>query len=34
MKGNTCICCGLIIPDGRTVCPECEAMWTEKEHDE
>lgn len=22
---NTCICCGAIIPEGRMVCPICEA---------
>lgn len=33
MKDNTCICCGQIVPEGRTVCPECEAMWTEEKHD-
>lgn len=22
---NTCICCGEIIPEGRMVCPVCEA---------
>lgn len=22
-----CICCGDIIPEGRQVCPRCEAKW-------
>ena len=22
-----CICCGEIIPEGRQVCPNCEAEW-------
>lgn len=22
---NTCVCCGKIIPEGRMVCPECDA---------
>ena len=22
---DTCICCGAIIPEGRMVCPNCEA---------
>ena len=22
---NTCICCGVVIPEGRMVCPNCEA---------
>lgn len=25
---NTCICCGAVIPEGRQVCPSCEAMTT------
>lgn len=25
MTDNTCICCGSIIPEGRMVCPMCEA---------
>lgn len=25
---NRCICCGEIIPEGRMVCPNCEAtLW-------
>ena len=23
--GNYCVCCGAIIPEGRMVCPTCEA---------
>ena len=22
---NTCVCCGAVIPEGRQVCPKCEA---------
>lgn len=22
---NTCVCCGAVIPEGRQVCPNCEA---------
>lgn len=21
---NTCVCCGVVIPEGRQVCPQCE----------
>ena len=24
---DTCICCGQIVPEGRMVCPICEAAW-------
>lgn len=27
---DTCICCGAVIPEGRMVCPNCEAEWEEK----
>ena len=27
---NRCICCGEIIPEGRMVCPNCEAEWEER----
>lgn len=30
---NTCICCGAIIPEGRMVCPACEAGQTPKRPD-
>ena len=29
-----CICCGDIIPEGRQVCPICEAKWGLTETDE
>ena len=25
---NTCVCCGAVIPEGRMVCPQCEAKGT------
>lgn len=25
MKDDTCVCCGREIPEGRQVCPDCEA---------
>lgn len=28
---NTCICCGVEIPEGRQVCPNCEAPGTRPE---
>ena len=24
---NTCVCCGVVIPEGRQVCPQCET-WS------
>lgn len=24
---NTCVCCGEVIPEGRMVCPNCEAEF-------
>lgn len=24
MNNNHCVCCGVIIPEGRMVCPSCE----------
>ncbi len=30
MQDNTCICCGQIIPEGRTVCPACEEAAKQK----
>ena len=24
MEDNRCVCCGVIIPEGRMLCPECE----------
>lgn len=27
---NTCVCCGAIIPEGRMVCPICEAGGAKK----
>ena len=27
---NRCICCGAVIPEGRMVCPNCEAEWEER----
>ena len=26
---NTCVCCGAPVPEGRQVCPQCEAKWKE-----
>lgn len=26
-KENCCVCCGEIIPEGRMVCPQCEAKY-------
>ena len=26
-EGNTCICCGEQIPEGRSVCPICESVF-------
>ena len=23
-RENTCVCCGVLIPEGRQVCPKCE----------
>ena len=28
-----CICCGEIIPEGRQVCPNCEAKYQENNED-
>jgi RNA polymerase subunit RPABC4/transcription elongation factor Spt4 len=28
---DTCICCGEIVPEGRMVCPNCEAGATKQE---
>ena len=27
---NRCVCCGEIIPEGRMVCPQCEAKAYDK----
>lgn len=27
---NRCVCCGEIIPEGRMVCPQCEAKYSDK----
>lgn len=27
---NTCVCCGAVIPEGRMVCPICEAGGVKK----
>lgn len=27
---NTCIFCGEVIPEGRMLCPNCEAEWEER----
>lgn len=27
---NRCVCCGAVIPEGRMVCPQCEAVADEK----
>jgi hypothetical protein len=26
---NTCVCCGVIIPEGRMVCPQCESAFVD-----
>lgn len=28
-----CVCCGKVIPEGRQVCPECEAEGADKRED-
>lgn len=29
---DTCICCGEVIPEGRMICPNCEAeLWPKRE---
>lgn len=33
MTENRCICCGEIIPEGRQVCPSCEAAAKEVTED-
>ena len=30
---NTCVCCGEIIPEGRLICPVCEAELAKSEED-
>lgn len=33
MMEDRCICCGEVIPEGRMVCPNCEAgLGKEEEH--
>ena len=34
MNVDRCICCGEIIPEGRLICPKCEAEANEKKEDE
>ena len=33
MAENRCVCCGVIVPEGRQVCPTCEARASEAKYD-
>ena len=33
MAENRCVCCGEIVPEGRQVCPSCEARASEVKYD-
>lgn len=30
MSENTCVCCGVVIPEGTQICPNCGGGYNEK----